>query len=422
MLHSTLELYRKSFAGLSKDIWLLAFISFINRAGTMVIPFMTVYLTHEKHFSFEEAGWIMTCFGLGSVLGSFGGGKLTDRFSYYYVQFWTLLLSGFMFFVLMRMDSIKELGITIFILSAIADAFRPANLASVAVYSTPENRTRSMSLIRLAVNMGFAIGPALGGLLAASLGYDWLFWVDGLTCIAAAVMLRILLKPLPKTPAKETSAPQVVPAASSVYRDYPYLMLISFTLLTAIAFMQMFSTYPVFLKSDFSLNESQIGALLALNGFLIGVVEMPFVYVLERRFSSTTLMGAGYLMIALSFVVFNLLGTHAWVPWLSIIIITVGEMLYLPFTNSLAIGRGTVANRGQYISLYTMSFSIAHIIAPLLGFYLAGRWNFHVAWWVMASFCVLGFVGLRFLGLGLDETPARHKVPQAVEEEEALEV
>lgn len=423
MLRSTVELYRKSFSGLSKDIWLLALISFINRAGTMVVPFLTVYLTHEKHFTLEQAGWIMTCFGMGSILGSFAGGKLTDRFGYYPVQLWTLTLSGLVFILLLRMDSIIELGIATFALSAVADAFRPANLAAVAIYSTPENRTRSMSLIRLAINVGFAIGPALGGLLAASVGYKWLFWVDGLTCIAAAVMLRILLKPQVSHREAKAQTVQTEPVTRSVYRDYPYLLLIGSTLLTAIAFMQMFSTYPVFLKSAFSLNEDGIGALLAFNGLMIGLVEMPFVYTLERRFSGRALMGAGYLLIGLSYAVFNIFGSNAWVPWLSIFIITIGEMLYLPFTNSLAMSRGTAANRGQYISLYTMTFSVSQIVAPLLGFYLAGKWDFHVAWWVIAGLCLTSYLGLRFWGKGIETPPVKNQQPpKSVEVQELAEV
>lgn len=422
MLRSAVELYRKSFSGLSKDIWLLALISFINRAGTMVVPFLTVYLTHEKHFTLEQAGWIMTCFGLGSILGSFAGGKLTDRLGYYPVQLWTLTLSGLVFILLLRMDSIIELGITTFLLSAVADAFRPANLAAVAIYSTPDNRTRSMSLIRLAINVGFAIGPALGGLLAASVGYNWLFWVDGLTCFAAAIMLRILLKPKVSHHDRKTEIVKEAPQASSVYRDYPYLLLISSTLLTAIAFMQMFSTYPVFVKSAFSLNEDGIGALLAFNGLMIGLVEMPFVYTLERRFSGRTLMGAGYLLIGLSYAVFNFFGPHAWVPWLSIFIITIGEMLFLPFTNSLVMSRGTSANRGQYISLYTMTFSVSQIVAPLLGFYLAGHWDFEITWWVIAGLCLVSYSGLRIWGKGIEAAPIKSQPAKPIEAEELAEV
>ena len=83
MLHRTVNLYRNAFGGLSKDIWLLAFVTFVNRSGTMVVPFLTVYLTTKLQFSLTQAGWVMTCFGVGSVLGTLLGGKLTDKIGYY---------------------------------------------------------------------------------------------------------------------------------------------------------------------------------------------------------------------------------------------------------------------------------------------------------------------------------------------------
>ena len=100
MLTRTINLYTRSFSGLSWPVWRLAMVTLINRSGTMVIPFLTVYLTTIRQFTLTDAGWVMSCFGAGSVLGTLLGGRLTDRLGYYYVQFWSLLLGGIMFFVL----------------------------------------------------------------------------------------------------------------------------------------------------------------------------------------------------------------------------------------------------------------------------------------------------------------------------------
>ena len=100
MLNRTFRIYKDSFKGLSPEIWWLALITFINRAGTMVIPFLTLYLTNQLEFTLSEVGWVMSSFGIGSFLGSWLGGKLTDRIGYYKVMFWSLLLTGFLFIAL----------------------------------------------------------------------------------------------------------------------------------------------------------------------------------------------------------------------------------------------------------------------------------------------------------------------------------
>ncbi|HMQ90537.1 MAG TPA: MFS transporter, partial [Flavilitoribacter sp.] len=165
MLAPAIRLYRHSFSGLSRDIWLLSLVMLVNRAGTMVIPFLTIYLTGQKGFRLEEAGWVMSSFGLGSVLGAFIGGKLTDRIGYYPVQFWSLALGGFCFLGLQFVNGVAAMCAATFILSTIADAFRPANQTAVAFHSRPENRSRAFALVRLAVNLGFSAGPGMGGVI-----------------------------------------------------------------------------------------------------------------------------------------------------------------------------------------------------------------------------------------------------------------
>ncbi|MCB0572690.1 MAG: MFS transporter, partial [Phaeodactylibacter sp.] len=215
--------YLNSFRGFSREVWLLSTVMLINRSGTMVIPFMTVYLTQVEGYSLGQAGWVMSAFGGGSVLGAYLGGRLTDRIGFYQVQFLSLLLSGLAFIGLGYTQNIWAFGAMVFVLSTIADAFRPANFAALATYSRPENRTRAMGLLRLAINLGWAIGPAVGGLLAASVGYKALFWADGLTCIGAALFFRLALPVRePANPAAESTAEGPVPAPVSAYRDGKY--------------------------------------------------------------------------------------------------------------------------------------------------------------------------------------------------------
>ncbi len=186
--------YIKSFERLSKEIWFLSLISLVNRAGTMVIPFLSLYLTKELGYNEEDAGSILVFFGIGSLLGSFFGGKLVDKIGFYKVMVFSLFFTGIGFIFLQYVSSFWGLCLTILGIMIIADTFRPALFVSVKAYSKPENQTRSLALIRLAINLGMGIGPTLAGWIIVSKGYNLLFWVDGITCVIAIIIFYMLVK------------------------------------------------------------------------------------------------------------------------------------------------------------------------------------------------------------------------------------
>ncbi len=354
----------------------------------MVIPFLGVYLTESLHLSIDKSGLVMALFGVGSIVGTLVGGRLTDRLGAYNVMWMSLALGGLMFMVVGQLQSFESLCVGTFILGSVAEAFRPAVTASVALYSTVENRTRSYSLNRLALNLGWSIGPAIGGWLA-SVDYSLLFWVDGCSCIAAAVLLRLIL---PKTSvSSEEVTPQSTPS-DSAFRDYRYLVFMIFVTLFAISFFQLFSTVPLYYKQVYHLPEDQIGTLMALNGILIVFIEMILVHKLENRYPSLHLMAFGSLLVACSYLIFNVFFGLWWLV-MAMITATFAEMLAMPFMNTYALQRAKAHNRGQYTAIYTASWSIAQISAPLIGTQFISRLGFSMVWWLMVVLCVGAAIG-----------------------------
>jgi len=381
MLTSFTDLMRNSYDGLSKDVWMLALITLINRTGSMVIVFLTLYLTTELDFTYTQAGIAMSCYGIGSVAGSYIGGWLTDRVGYYPTMFWSLLIGGFSFFGLMQITSFIGFCIGVLMVSTIVDTFRPASMASIGTYSKPENHNRSLSLIRLAINLGFAAGAAATGFISVYFGYDWLFAIDGLTCITAAFALRVVLKEKKVATKKEEPVKKVAPSESrSAYRDKNFLYFIAIKGLAAIAFMQLFSAFPVFVKEELLFSEDQFGLLMLINGLLIVVLEMPMVYLLEKRFQRLPLVIFGYGLFALGYFVLTISGF--WIATLVffILAISLGEIIGFPFSNAFALSRSGEDRRGEFMGLYSMAFSIAFIIAPIVGMYVAEEYGFKMLW------------------------------------------
>jgi predicted MFS family arabinose efflux permease len=180
--------YREAFRGLPRRVWLLAVVTLVNRSGTMVVPFLSLYLTTQLGYTISQAGRVVALYGIGSVLGSLLGGWLADHIGAVRVVRWSLIGTGAGFLLLSQVHSLWALAATVLSLSVVAEAFRPAMLSSIALAAPPEVRTRSMSLLRLAINLGMSVGPAIGGLLAVK-RYLWLFLVDAGTCWAAVAAL-----------------------------------------------------------------------------------------------------------------------------------------------------------------------------------------------------------------------------------------
>ncbi|PWV51836.1 MFS transporter [Chitinophaga sp. S165] len=392
------SLYRKAYAGLSPSTWLLAVVLLINRSGAMAIPFMTVYLTQQLHFTVQQAGIVMACFGVGAICGSFIGGKLSDKIGFYPVQFWSLMLQGLIFLVLGQMRTLPQFCVCIFVLSCVGDTFRPANVAATAYYSTPENRTRSYSLNRLASNLGWSVGPALGGILAGY-SYHLLFWVDGLSCIVAITMMRFLLPPVKIKP-KEKPAPDckvTEPGVPSVYKDWVYLAFISLITVFTTGFLQLSTMVPLYLKSVVHMEEAHIGMLMGLNGLLVAFIEMVLVYKLEGRMHNLQFITRGVVLAGLGYLSFNILPPVAAAGLIFILLFTIGEMLSIPFMNSFFAHRSSEHNRGQYAGLYTMAFSISSVSAPTLGAYMVGHMGFSAWWYCTAALCISTGAGFYFL-------------------------
>lgn len=395
MFTATLQLYKKAYTGLSLHAWYLSAVMLINRSGTMVVPFLTIYCTQSLHFSLTQAGFVMGLFGVGSIVGAFIGGRITDKFGFYHQQVAALLLGGILFIITGYLRTYISLCIGTFVLSACNESFRPANATAVAHYSTPQNVTRSFSLNRLAINLGWAVGGAVGGFIAAY-NYQLLFWVDGCTNIVAALLLLRLL-PVVKSGSQHNQA-QERTIRKPAYQDRQYLGFIALTVLMGYSFFHVFTILPVFYKTVWLFNEQFIGLLMALNGLLIVCIEMILVYRLEGTRPLTAFMQAGVLLIGAAYALLNLLPPAAWTAVASMLVITLGEIFAMPFMNAYWISRTTPANRGQYAALYAMAWSIAQITAPIVGSQLAADYGYHAVWWILSVICLFTFAGFWIMG------------------------
>lgn len=387
MLSATIRTYRNAYTGLSKETWLLSLIMLINRMGTMVVPFMTLYLTSPKMgYSVGQAGIVFGIFGAGAFSGAWLGGRMTDKIGFYPVQLITLIGGGILFIVLGQMKSYSLICLFTFAVSFVNEAFRPANSTAIAFYSKEANRTRSYALNRLAINIGWAIGVAMGGFIS-DYKFELLFWVDGCTNISAALVMWFFLKPVNYKPVQQKKTKET--RSMSAYKDNTYLLFVLATMLFATCFFQLFTNLPVYFEKELHLSKTYIGLIMSANGIIIALVEMVLVYKMENKGKNSLLITIGIGLVGLSFLMLNIPGMGAALAFVMIIVVTFGEIFSMPFMNTYWISRTQPSNRGEYAALYTMAWSAAQCLGPLLGAQVADRAGFNTLWWIVGGASLL---------------------------------
>lgn len=279
--------------------------------------------------------------------------------------------------------------------SIVSETFRPANSVAITKYAKPENITRAFSLNRMAVNLGFSIGPALGGILSA-ISYEFLFFSNALAALLAGLMYIWFFRKrtrLAKKKARNVKEAIIIKKENSPYRDRKFMVYCIFCMLFSICFFQLFSTLTIFYKDTAHLSQQNIGFILGYSGFLIVLLEMGFVQLAEKYFTlgftmliGTFLCGFSYAMLAFDYSMVALL--------VSMTLLCIGEIWTLPFMSTITALRSGENNKGAYMGLNGMSFSIAFIITPYIGTLIADKLGFNTLWigtGVLAILIAIGF-------------------------------
>jgi len=195
---------------------------------------------------------------------------------------------------------------------------------------------------------------------------------------------------------KQNLAPKT--AVSSVWKDKVYLKFTFFVFLSALCFLQVFSLLPVFYKEQLNFSQSEIGLVLGMNGLIIVVIEMVLVFKLEGKRAPLQYVSIGSFFIGLSYLILNLPLAGLTIALIAMVILTVGEMLMFPFINTFWVSRSREYNRGQYASLYSMSFACAHVLAPAFGSQVVQHFSYHILWlsvFVLSVIASFGFYGFK---------------------------
>ncbi|NJC27127.1 MFS transporter [Neolewinella antarctica] len=400
------DLYVKAFTGLPRRVWWLSITMLVNRSGAMVVAFLSVYLINDRGFAPLDAGYVMAAFGAGGVLGNYIGGLLNDRYGSWHIMVVSLFGSGLLHIWLAYVTEFWALCALTFVISVVADAFRPANRAAIAIYAPPERLTQSYGLQRMAANLGFSIGPALGGFLIYKFGYSLMFWGDGITFILAGLLFLYLL------PKDETAIPLVskedrdadrlayaqgnASASKPAFRQFWLVLYVLANTCIMLCFFNLFSVFSPYLNAA-GYDERIIGLLFTISGVVIVAFEMPVLYVIESRFRLIKVMLVGGAIMMGSFLLLPLAVSVGFLALAAaMILLSFGEILYMPLTNAYLSKYAPPARRGEYLGVLSASYSLAFIFAQLIGFGVADKFGYAAA--IYAS-CAVAGAGIGILSI-----------------------
>lgn len=374
MWKKTVGLYKDAYAGLPRGAWLLALAEFINRCGFMVLVFLNIYLTRHLGFSLLQAGQILSAYGLGSIAGGYLGGHLCDHIGIRKVQIWSLILSGLLLIGTGYLSSCAPLLLFLFLYGLVSAAVFPANDTAMSRFCSGRMRSKGFALRRLASNLGITFGPVIGGFLIL-LDYRWLFWADGLTTLASAVVIAVLLKPVPA--GRYAGSNDQPHRSRSPWRDAPFLAFMGLFLILMVVFTQLFSTFNLYLNTTYGLRESRIGTIWAVNTILIVLIEMVLIHALRRR-SEMKIIALGAAFIGIGYALLPFGRGYGYAAF-TVIVWTMGEILTMPLTATVTAARAG-ASAGRYMGVLSLTFSLAMFIAPFAGNWLYAKIGGDALW------------------------------------------
>ncbi len=362
------------------SVWMLALATLINRSGTMVLPFLVIYMTRKIGVSIALAGVVLSFYGAGALVTAPFVGKLSDKFGSLKVMKISLIATGFLLILYSFITNfIVILGVTL-LWAVISEAFRPANLSLISDETEPGQRKTAFALNRLAINLGMSIGPVIGGFLAG-VNFSLLFYVNGTMSILAGIFLIISnietkkhIHNIQDDSKKMGSAKK----SSSIFGDKTFLFFMLALIPVELVFFQFLGGLPLYIIQYLKIPASTFGILMAVNTVLIIIVEVPLNNAMSN-WDDRKSLALGALLTAIGFGAMIISENILFIT-LTIVIWTFGEMIFFPSSASYTAILSPENRRGEYMGYFQMTFSFSLMVGPWIGALILSNFGHIILW------------------------------------------
>ena len=354
----------RDYLGLPWLVKVLCLGTLVNRAGSFVLIFLTIYASEQLGFGITFASLCMGALGLGSMIGGLLGGQLADAVGRRFVMLISLFGGAAILFAMQQVAHPWLFLCLVALFALVADMYRPAASAMIADLVNEDRRSHAFALMYISINLGFAIAPPLGGLLA-QYSFDWLFWADAVTMASYGLLILFTVPETRPTPQSSIGrGPTIRETMIQLSKDRLFLTFCFSTLLIGIVFMQGMSTLPLFMR-QIGISKLHFGLLMSINGILIVLLQLPLTHWLSRFKPMSNIIFGGAL-IAIGFGL-NSLSAATWFIAVTIAVWTIGEILQAPFKQTIVTGLAPSRFRASYLGMFSMSYALALTIGAPLG-------------------------------------------------------
>ncbi|MFE2263355.1 MDR family MFS transporter [Streptomyces griseosporeus] len=399
---------RETVSGLPREFWWLWTSTLVNRLGAFVATFMVLWITLDLGGSAFYAGLVVSLHGLGGVLSSLGGGVMADRVGRRPTMLLAQLSTAASVAVLAFMRDPVAIAAVAFVVGMASNASRPAVQAMMADIVPEKDRVRAFSLNYWAINLGFAVSSTAAGFVA-EVSYRAGFLVEaGMTLVCALVVFLKVPESRPPGTGKDGDGTAGSVGLGTVLRDRRFMSLVGLSFLVALIFQQGFVGLPVAM-GEAGFTPADYGLAVALNGVLIVALQIPVTRFIQHRdprrllVISSLLAGYGFGLTAFA----GSVGVFA----LTVCVWTLAEIVNAPTQTGLVVRLSPAQGRGRYQGMYTMSWSVAALVAPLMSGFVIDRYG---ADWLWGLCALVGTAAGLGYGALMRRLPGEEPVPADV--------
>jgi MFS family permease len=389
-----------------RRFWGVTGVSFIDNIGfTLLFPFFALYITQEFGVGMAQAGLVLGTFSISSFVGGIIGGALTDRIGRKKLILFGLIASAITTLSLGLVSEFYLLFPLAIIIGIVADVAGPAHQAMIADILPEHQRQEGFGIMRVVRNLAWIIGPTIGGFLA-NFDFLWLFIIDALiSCVVALLFFLFIAETKPA--AKEGEKPETMLKTfggyARVLRDMPFVGFIVAAVLMGVVYIQMYNSLSVFLRDVHGTSPQGFGFLLSTSAIIVILFQFWTSRAIKTR-PPFLMMALGSLLYMFGFGMFGFVSVYALFA-VAMIIITMGEMVVMPTSSTLAANFAPEAMRGRYMAVFSLVWVVPGAIGPAAAGYILDNFaDPRVLWIIGGALCATAALAFYALHLRMGKT------------------